>query len=108
MGSGRWSPDTYHNRVAGYRSSGRDAFGHSARAFETGDMRVHQTLDPRGLVVRESRDSDEHPDSNAVVISLDVTGSMDRVVRGIHANLPQQLDHAVAVSCACSLVEVFE
>ena len=39
--------------------------------------------------VRESRDSAEHPASNAIIISLDVTGSMGAVVRGIHADLPQ-------------------
>src|SRR5437763_6355238 len=39
--------------------------------------------------MRESRDSAEHRDSNAIIISLDVTGSMGRVVRGIHQDLPQ-------------------
>ena len=39
--------------------------------------------------MRESRDSAEHPESNSIIISLDVTGSIGAVVRGIHANLPQ-------------------
>ena len=49
---------------------------------------MHPTLDPYGLTVRESRDSAEHPDSNPILISLDVTGSMGAVVRGIHRDLP--------------------
>ena len=49
----------------------------------------HNTLDPQGLRFRESRDSAEHPASTAIFISLDVTGSMGAVVRGIHADLPR-------------------
>src|SRR5688500_2406506 len=89
MGSGAWSPVTYFDRAELRARSGKDTFDYSAHAKRTGQMRVHQTLDPMGLGIRESRDSDEHPTSNAIVISLDVTGSMDRVVRGIHGNLPK-------------------
>jgi hypothetical protein len=39
--------------------------------------------------MRQSRDSAEHPNSNAIIISLDVTGSMGKVVRGIHSDLPR-------------------
>jgi hypothetical protein len=88
MGSGRWSPAVYDDRAAVRASAGLDAFDYSHRARETGRLRVHQTLDPQGLLTRESRDSAEHPTSNAIIISLDVTGSMQKVVRGIHADLP--------------------
>ncbi|MEM6928793.1 MAG: VWA domain-containing protein [Myxococcota bacterium] len=43
-----------------------------------GPSRAHPLLQPHG-VVRESRDSDEHPDSLGVVFALDVTGSMGSV-----------------------------
>ena len=89
MGNGLWSPATYHARVAESARAGKDVFGYSNDAHRTGRLQPHQTLDPRGLGVRESRDSDEHPDSNAIIISLDVTGSMGKVVRGIHADLPR-------------------
>lgn len=89
MGSGRWSPSTYHDAAAARARAGTDAFDYGTDAIRTGHMRVHQTLDPQGLTLRESRDSEEHPASNAVVISLDVTGSMGAVVRGIHADLPR-------------------
>ncbi len=38
--------------------------------------RCHPLMDPHGVVVRESRDSDEHPESLAVMFALDVSGSM--------------------------------
>jgi hypothetical protein len=89
MGSGRWSPETYFTHADAKARAGKDTFDYSADAIRTGHLRPHQTLDPQGLGVRESRDSAEHPASNAVIISLDVTGSMGRVVRGIHRNLPK-------------------
>lgn len=36
-------------------------------------------LNPRGVVARESRDSDEHPDSVPIVFALDVSSSMGEV-----------------------------
>ena len=89
MGSGHWSATTYTERASMRAATGTDTFAWSAHAKQTGQLRVHQTLDPHGMGVRESRDSAEHPDSNSIIISLDVTGSMDRVVRGIHADLPR-------------------
>ena len=89
MGSGRWSATTYHDRAAARAAVGKNAFDYGDDAMRSGHLRVHQTLDPAGLSVRESRDSAEHPDSNALIISLDVTGSMGAVVRGIHADLPR-------------------
>ena len=89
MGNGLWSPASYHARVADLNRRGKDVFVYSHEAKQSGVLRPHQTLDPRGLGVRESRDSDEHPESNAVIISLDVTGSMGKVVRGIHGDLPR-------------------
>ncbi len=92
MGSGYWSASTYNDRAAARASTGKDAFDYSVRAKNSGDLRPHQTLDPSGLQFRESRDSSEHPASNGIIISLDVTGSMGKVVRGIHADLPRLLE----------------
>ncbi len=89
MGSGYWSPSTYHDRAVARAAIGKDAFDYSNDAVRSGRLRPHQTLDPHGLRPRESRDSADHPDSNSILISLDVTGSMGKVVRGIHADLPR-------------------
>jgi hypothetical protein len=89
MGNGRWATTKYEERAALRAKSGADVFAYSVKAKQSGRLMVHQTLDPRKMSIRESRDSVEHPNSNAILISLDVTGSMGKVVRGIHANLPQ-------------------
>ena len=88
MGSGAWSATNFFDRAGARAAAGVDTFDYSVRAKQSGVLRPHQTLDPYGLTLRESRDSTEHPYSNAILISLDVTGSMDRVVRGIHRDLP--------------------
>jgi hypothetical protein len=99
MGSGYWSATTYTERATTRARTGTDTFHYSHVAKQTGNLRVHQTLDPHGLVVRESRDSEEHPASNAIIIGLDVTGSMSRVVRGIHADLPRLHELLLAHRC---------
>jgi hypothetical protein len=80
---------SYRARVSSLVASHGDAFVHDVVSKQSGQLKVHQTLDPQGMTVRESRDSAEHPDSNAIMISLDVTGSMGKVVRGIHEDLPR-------------------
>jgi hypothetical protein len=87
MGSGRWSTDVY-DAAARYRAAtGTSAFVHS----DSGATHVHPDLNPRGVTVRESRDSAEHPRSLAIAVLFDVTGSMRDVPRTLQAKLPQLL-----------------
>lgn len=45
------------------------------------ETKLHPGMDPNGLMFRESRDGDEHPDSIAVVFNMDITGSMGTIPR---------------------------
>lgn len=91
MGSGRWSTDVYEEMERARTAHGGSAFAHYDRAKKTGDYKVHDTLDPRGVKVRESRDSDEHPNTNAIAVILDVTGSMRTIPMTVQQKLPQLL-----------------
>ena len=76
MGCGSWTPrdwDTY---------SKSSIAGKSAAGIYT-SRSVKPEFDPKGIPMRESRDSDDHPNSNAIIIGLDVTGSMSDILEGV-------------------------
>ncbi|MDI2131545.1 hypothetical protein [Yinghuangia seranimata] len=82
MGSGNWSTDVYDAANAYNASTGRSAFAYNdstVKSVPRSSWKAHADLDPRGVGVRESRDSDEHPTSLAISILFDVTGSMGSV-----------------------------
>ncbi len=87
MGSGRWSTDVYTAAARFRAATGTSAFAYS----DSGATRVHPALDPYGVTVRESRDTDEHPESLAIAVLFDVTGSMREVPRILQTKLPQLL-----------------
>jgi hypothetical protein len=87
MGSGRWSTSVYDAAARLRAATGASAFSYS----DSGAATVHPSLDPYGVTVRESRDSDEHPQSLAIAVLFDVTGSMRGVPRALQAKLPQLL-----------------
>lgn len=68
MGSARWDADdwTSYSRTTSTKST---ASVFTARG-------LHADLDPKNIKVRESRDSALNPKSNAIIVGLDVTGSM--------------------------------
>ncbi|RSM98776.1 hypothetical protein DMB42_44345 [Nonomuraea sp. WAC 01424] len=86
MGSGIWSTNVYDSAARYRAANGASAFAYS----DGGARRVHPDLDPFG-VTRESRDSAEHPDSLAVAVLFDVTGSMRSVPRALQTRLPDLL-----------------
>jgi hypothetical protein len=83
MGSSRWDPKAY----AGYTDSIRGKT--TAGVFATGASTVSSTgtivdrLNPKGVTMRESRDSDVHPLSTAIIVALDQTGSMGMIAHSI-------------------------
>ena len=91
MGGTYWSDDHYRERASFLRRAGQSAFEHHDlnMRLPDRDRRVHYKLNPYGVKSRESRDSEAHPESRAVAVLFDVTGSMGRVPRILQENLCQ-------------------
>lgn len=89
MGGSSYSDDDYHARVAYKVSHAIPTFDYDSKIKSGAAPCVaHSTLDPKG-VTRESRDSDAHPESLAIAIIFDGTGSMGSVPVTLQAKLPQ-------------------
>ncbi len=71
MGYARWDPSDW-TRYA------RSTAGRS-RAEIFGRRSIRADFDPRRIEMRESRDSDANPESNAIVVAFDETGSMGAI-----------------------------
>ena len=83
MGYGGWSTNVYSAAASMRAAAGIDPFAYSV----LGATKVHKDLDPKDVKIRESRDSDEHPESTAISVILDVTGSMIDIPRQVQAKL---------------------
>jgi hypothetical protein len=93
MGSGRWSTNVYDEHKRYKAASGKSTFDYSdaMHAASRDTWRVHDSLNPKGVQQRESRDSAEHPNSTAVVVMFDVTGSMGEIPITLQKKLPNLL-----------------
>lgn len=74
MGHGHWSTADYDTLRHTYAGRTRDDIFQQNRLGRLAD-----TMNPYGLGLRESRDSDDHPLSQAIAVFLDVTGSMGAI-----------------------------
>jgi hypothetical protein len=70
MGYGGYSTDSRATRAV------TDGFHTKSRSELFKQRHVHDSLSPQGLNVRECLDSTDHPHTIAVMLGLDVTGSM--------------------------------
>lgn len=95
MGGSAWSDDHYRNRGAARAKLAADtgrktvdvAFAYDADVRAGRAKGVHKSMDPNGVVFRESRDSDAHPEAIPIVVLCDVTGSMRTVPHTVQAKL---------------------
>ena len=88
MGGSSWSDDLYRDRVEYRKVSGTPTFAHDVDV-KSGrkEAKAHDTLSPYGIKVREARDSEAHPNSVAIGVIFDVTGSMATVPRVLQEKL---------------------
>jgi hypothetical protein len=86
MGNSNWSDAAYQARQNYRHSTKQTAFTYDQHVRASGVACVHDQMNPRG-VTRESRDSDQHPDSIAIGVVFDVTGSMGTVPRVLQTKL---------------------
>jgi hypothetical protein len=86
MGYSYWSDTVYETRQQERQRTRQTAFVYDQQVRKSGEICVHPQMDPYG-VTRESRDSSQHPDSVAVAVIFDVTGSMGAVPRVLQTKL---------------------
>lgn len=99
MGGGRWDDSLYEAEKSYRKSTNTPTFAYSSAttAKPTSEWKPSKTLDPAAIKgVRESRDSDEHPESRAVVVLFDDTGSMHDIPRVMVEKLDKLLGVIIA------------
>lgn len=82
MGCGSWSSADWKRY-----SSTRGVYGAKKVEEIYASRCMDKNLNPKGISYRESCDSDDHPNSTAVIVGLDVTGSMGNVLDAVVKNL---------------------
>lgn len=94
MGGSSFSRDDYAARDSVRRATNAPVFAHTD-AVNKGKVAagVHASLNPKGVKLREARDSDAHPVTVPIMVMLDTTGSMADVPAMIEAALPKLMGH---------------
>lgn len=92
MGFGNYSFAAHTALVAGR--------AHQSRAEVFKQSQCHALMNPKGLKVRECRDSVDHPDSLGIAFALDVTGSMGDIP---HLLAKQELPNLMRLLTDCGV-----
>lgn len=90
MGSGAWTSASAVNYVttaySAYNATSLDDLAKLDVSQVYQAVRIDTQLDPKG-VIRECRDSEEHPETIPIILALDVTGSMGEAAKMCAAKL---------------------
>ena len=99
MGSGNWTKRAFEDYTRTTKRASVDDYGRVTGDFSAQDVfrqrRLHETLDPKNIM-RECRDSNEHPNTRPVIIGLDVTGSMGDVLEETARSIGQIMDRILS------------
>ena len=80
MGGGSYDPIASRSRSTTYYQT-------MSREEVFKQRKIDPEMDPKKIAVRESRDSEEHPESFPIIIALDETGSMGHIPELIIKNV---------------------
>ncbi len=94
MGYGNYSFAAHDAIVAGR--------AHQSRSEVFSQTQCHALMNPKGLKVRESRDSAEHPNALGIIFALDVTGSMGNIP---HLLAKEELPKLMKLMSACHVAD---
>jgi hypothetical protein len=90
MGYGGYS---YSGRTTRAKTAGWDKKP-AAKIFK--QRKLNNEMNPNGIDMRESRDSDDHPESIPIILALDVTGSMGGIPHFlVKEGLPNMMDKII-------------
>lgn len=91
MGGGSWTKASYDCSIRTMGFESKDVMAASSVQNIYKMRGLSKELDPRG-VIRECRDSEEHPNTIPVILALDVTGSMGNAARVCASKLDEIME----------------